>query len=117
MKSRFIIKSAAALIALAPLGIAVHGQQGIIVVHAKRFVFNPANITVRVGQTVTLSMISDDVAHSLMIEGLKVNTVIVPDHATAVQIKADTPGDFTGRCGRFCGSGHAEMTFVVHVTR
>ena len=99
------------------LCIAAPGQQRVVVVHAKRFAFSPASITVKAGQAVTLSLISDDVAHSLMIEGLHVNAVIAPDHPTAVQIKADTPGDFSGRCGRFCGSGHAEMNFVVHVTR
>jgi cytochrome c oxidase subunit 2 len=70
------------------LCIAAPGQQRVVVVHAKRFAFSPASITVKAGQAVTLSLISDDVAHSLMIEGLHVNAVIAPDHPTAVQIKA-----------------------------
>ncbi|MGA2886518.1 MAG: cupredoxin domain-containing protein [Terracidiphilus sp.] len=88
----------------------------IVEVHAKRFAFVPAEITVKKGETVTLSLISDDVSHSLLIEGLGVNQTIVKGHATQVRITPNKAGDFAGRCGRFCGSGHGTMHFVVHVT-
>ena len=86
-----------------------------IEVHAKRFAFQPFDITVKKGETVTLALTSDDVAHSLVIEGLHVNASITKGHTTEVTITPDTVGDFNGRCGRFCGSGHGRMTFVVHV--
>jgi cytochrome c oxidase subunit 2 len=87
-----------------------------IEIHAKRFEFVPAEITVKKGETVTLSLISDDVSHSLLIEGLGVNQTIVKGRATQVSFTPDKAGDFPGRCGRFCGSGHGTMRFVVHVT-
>jgi cytochrome c oxidase subunit 2 len=85
-------------------------------VHARRFEFSPAEITVKKGETVTLSLISEDVSHSLLIEGLGVNQTIVKGHATQVTFTPNKTGDFPGRCGRFCGSGHGSMRFVVHVT-
>lgn len=87
-----------------------------IEIHARRFEFMPAEITVKKGETVTLSLISEDVAHSLLIEGLGINQTIVKGHATQVTFTAEKAGDFHGRCGRFCGSGHGSMRFVVHVT-
>jgi cytochrome c oxidase subunit 2 len=85
-------------------------------IRAKRFEFIPAEITVKRGETVTLSLISEDVTHSLLIEGLGVNQTIVKGHATHVTFTPVKAGDFSGRCGRFCGSGHGSMRFVVHVT-
>jgi cytochrome c oxidase subunit 2 len=95
-----------------------HAQnsQRTIEVHARRFEFTPAEITVKKGETVTLSLISEDVTHSLLIEGLGVNQTIVKGHATQVTFTPDKAGNFSGRCGRFCGNGHGSMRFVIHVT-
>jgi cytochrome c oxidase subunit II len=106
----------AILIVGAVLIVPAHGDQRTIEVHAKRFAFSPAEITVKRGDTVTLTLISDDVPHSLLIEGLGVNAAMVKGHPSEVKITPGKAGDFSGRCGRFCGSGHGQMNFVVHVT-
>lgn len=87
-----------------------------IEIHAKRFSFEPAEITVKQGETVKLHLISEDVPHSLLIKDLGVNQAISKDHPADVTFTAANAGDFHGKCGRFCGSGHGSMTFVVHVT-
>jgi cytochrome c oxidase subunit II len=86
-----------------------------IEIHARRFAFEPAEITIEKGKTVTLTLTSDDVPHSLLIEGLHVNGTMTKGHITEVTVTPDAVGDFRGRCGRFCGSGHGSMLFVVHV--
>ena len=86
-----------------------------IEVHARRFSFQPAEITLKKGESVTLALTSDDVPHSLLIEGLHVNSTMTKGHITEVTITPAMAGDFKGRCGRFCGSGHGSMTFVAHV--
>ena len=86
-----------------------------IEIHARRFSFMPAEITIEKGETVTLALTSDDVPHSLVIEGLHVNAAITKGHVTEVTVTPETVGDFKGKCGRFCGSGHGSMVFVVHV--
>jgi cytochrome c oxidase subunit 2 len=91
-------------------------EQPVIEIHAKRFSFSPAEITVKRGETVTISLISDDVPHSLLIEGLGVNAAVSKGHPIQVEITPGKSGDFAGRCGRFCGVGHGSMRFVVHVT-
>lgn len=86
-----------------------------IEVHAHRFAFEPSAISVTAGETVRLRLISDDVPHSLLVKQLNIDlTTSKSDPAEAV-FKADTPGDYAGRCGRFCGSGHGRMVFTVHV--
>jgi cytochrome c oxidase subunit 2 len=87
-----------------------------IEVHAKRYAFVPAEITIKKGEQVTLILTTDDVAHSLVIKGLRVNEDIAKGHPAKVVISSDKAGDFTGQCGHFCGSGHGSMVFVVHVT-
>ncbi len=86
-----------------------------IEVHAKRFSFEPAEITVKEGETVKLHLVSDDVPHSLLIKDLGVNQQVSKGHPADVTFTADKAGDFQGKCGRFCGSGHGSMLFTVHV--
>ena len=87
-----------------------------IEVHAKRFAFDPAEITVKSGEPVDLHIVSDDVTHSLVVKGLGIDATVSKFHPADVAFTAKNPGDFAGRCGHFCGSGHGRMTFVIHVT-
>lgn len=88
-----------------------------IEVHAKRFTFVPAEITVKKGETVKLELISDDVPHSLLIKSLGINQKITKGQPSEVTFTPANAGDFHGQCGRFCGSGHGSMLFTVHVTQ
>jgi cytochrome c oxidase subunit II len=86
-----------------------------IEIHARRFSFTPAEITLEKGEPVTLALTSDDVPHSLVVEGLHINSKITKGHVTEVNLTPETVGDFKGKCGRFCGSGHGSMVFMIHV--
>lgn len=86
-----------------------------IVIHAKRFSFQPSEITLHKGQTVKLDITSEDVTHSLLVPGLNINAPATKGHVTEISVTPEKIGDFHGKCGRFCGSGHGSMLFVVHV--
>jgi cytochrome c oxidase subunit 2 len=86
-----------------------------IEIHAKQFAFVPAEITIKKGETVKLVLWSDDVPHSLAVEGLPIHSEMIKDKATDVVVTPTETGDFKGRCSKFCGSGHKDMHFVVHV--
>ena len=88
----------------------------IIEIHAKRYAFSPAEITVKKGETVKLVLTSDDVTHSLVIPNLNVKEIMKKGQTTEVTITSTMAGDFKGKCGHFCGSGHGSMVFTVHVT-
>lgn len=114
-----ILKLALAVVACATLAapcLTTGAEQRTIEIRAKRFAFSPSEITLKRGETVTLSLTSDDVSHSLLIPGLNVNAAIAKSHTAEVQVTPGTAGDFPGRCGTFCGSGHGTMRFQVHVT-
>jgi cytochrome c oxidase subunit 2 len=85
-------------------------------IHAHRYAFAPSEITVKKGETVRLILISDDVPHSLLVKDLGIDQVIQKSHPSEVTFTASQAGNFHGRCGRFCGGGHGEMIFTVHVT-
>jgi len=117
MKNRRLLVLLTLLIAPLCTSTCVHAQQtaSTIEVHARRFSFVPAEITVTKGEPVALELISDDVPHSLVVKDLGINQTITKGHASEVTFTPANSGDFKGECGRFCGSGHGSMLFVVHV--
>src|ERR1700741_2659029 len=88
---------------LAQIPAVLHAQEAgsTIEIHARRFSFDPAEITVKQGQTVTLHLISDDVPHSLLIKDLGVNQEVSKGHPADVTFTPNNVGDFKGKCGRF----------------
>jgi cytochrome c oxidase subunit 2 len=88
----------------------------VVEVHAHRFAFEPSSITVHRGEAIQLRLVSDDVPHSLLIKALGINEAASKLHPGEIVFRANQAGDFEGRCGRFCGSGHGRMQFTVHVT-
>ncbi len=86
-----------------------------IEVHAKKFEFVPAEITVTKGHPVKLELISDDVAHSLRIDPLDLNVRMPAGEKVETTITPAQTGDFKGRCGVYCGFGHGKMYFTIHV--
>lgn len=95
----------------------IHAQEQprVIEIHAKRFSFTPAEITITTGETVTLALTSDDTTHGLSIPDLGVNATIVKGKVTNVVVTPKEAGTFQGRCNHFCGVGHGSMVFTVQV--
>lgn len=87
----------------------------VIEIHAKRYDFVPAEITLTKGVAVNLKLVSDDVPHSLVIPELHINEVIKAGEDSEVAVTPSQAGDFKGYCGKFCGLGHGKMQLVVHV--
>ena len=87
----------------------------VIPITAKRFAFNPAQVTVKKGETVTLRLTSEDVMHGFYLKPLKIDEVIEPGKPTDVTITPQTAGTFTTICDHFCGSGHGNMHMTIVV--
>jgi cytochrome c oxidase subunit 2 len=64
---------------------------------------------VPLGQPVKLTMISEDVIHSLYLPALRIKQDVLPDRYTSLWFKADRVGTFALRCAEFCGTDHASM--------
>ncbi len=86
-----------------------------IVITAKRFSYDPGEITLKKGQPVVLVLKSADVAHGLRFRDFNVNVKVKAGGTAEVQFTPDKTGDFIGHCSVFCGSGHGSMTLKLHV--
>ena len=88
----------------------------VIEVVAKRFVFEPSEIEVTVGERIRLAVRSADGVHGIEIKKVKVSKEI-PRGAAPVMIEftADEAGRFPIICSEYCGDGHDDMkgTLVV----
>jgi cytochrome c oxidase subunit 2 len=96
---------------------ALHAQDSpkVIGIHAKRFSFSPAEITLTKGQTVTLALTADDTTHGLSIPELNINATLNKGKTTNVEVTPSQTGTFQGHCSHFCGVGHGSMIFKVTV--
>ena len=86
-----------------------------IEVTAKRFAFEPSEITVKKGQPVVLVIKSEDVSHGLRFRELNLNVKVDKGSPAELPFTPDQIGDFVGHCSVFCGSGHGQMTLTMHV--
>jgi cytochrome c oxidase subunit 2 len=87
----------------------------VIEIHAKKFGYDPPEITLHKGQSYKLHLTSDDVPHSIRIKPLNVTAVMKPGQFNDVLLTPDQVGDFKADCGVYCGSGHMKMAMMVHV--
>ncbi|MGC2512219.1 MAG: cupredoxin domain-containing protein [Acidobacteriaceae bacterium] len=86
-----------------------------ITIEAKKYEFIPAEVTLKIDQTVKLELTSEDVEHSLEVRGLGINSVMKKGEVTEINVTPTKVGNFKGKCGKFCGFGHGKMHFMVHV--
>jgi cytochrome c oxidase subunit 2 len=95
----------------------VHAQDAPkrIEVTAKRFTYEPAEITLKKGQPVVLVIKSLDVAHGLRFRELNLNAKIDKGGSAELKFTPDKTGNFVGHCSVFCGSGHGGMMLTLHV--
>lgn len=95
-----------------------HADTGIrtaITIHAERYKFVPSDITLKQGQKVKLTFISDDVPHGIAVTDLGISSNFSKAHPSQIVITPDKSGTFEGECSRYCGSGHGKMKLEIHV--
>jgi cytochrome c oxidase subunit II len=86
-------------------------------VTAERFAFQPSEIKVAVGTTLTVVLKSDDTTHGFRIKGEGVN-VQIPKRGRGTATATFTPtkaGTYTFECSRVCGAGHGFMRGTIVV--
>jgi cytochrome c oxidase subunit 2 len=86
----------------APLGVPVVGNKN----------DNPT-LTLPVGETVQLQLVSDDVIHSFFVPDFLFKRDLIPGVNNTVDLYIQRTGSFQGHCAEFCGEFHATMGFIV----
>jgi cytochrome c oxidase subunit II len=84
-------------------------------VTAKRFSFDPAEITLKKGEPVVFVLKSADVPHGIRIRELNLDIKVSKGGTSEVNFTPEQTGDFDGHCSVFCGMGHGSMKLIVHV--
>jgi cytochrome c oxidase subunit 2 len=84
---------------------------------AKRFTYQPSDITIKVGEPVKLVLKSGDVPHGLKFKELNVDVKAGKGKTGEVEFTPEKAGDFVGHCSVFCGTGHGSMELTLHVVQ
>jgi cytochrome c oxidase subunit II len=102
---------------IAPVGQAGAGNAAPrrVEVVAKRYTFDPPELTLTKGVPVVLVLKSADVPHGVRVRELNVELKAPKGGESEVQFTPEVTGNFVGHCSVFCGKGHGSMTLVIHV--
>jgi cytochrome c oxidase subunit 2 len=84
-------------------------KKQVIQIVAKKFEYEPSEITVHRGQPVVLKLSTRDRSHGFNLPDLHVRTDIQPGKVTEVEFTPQKTGEFDFYCDIFCGSGHPDM--------
>jgi len=94
-----------------------HAEGGprVIEITAKRFAFNPNQITIKKGETVKIRLTSEDVTHGFFMRALKIDEEVEPGKPTEITLTPQAAGTFTTICDHFCGANHGNMNMTITV--
>lgn len=118
MRFRFLVCGVMAAFVSLSIGgylIAAENEQ-VIQIAAKKFEYNPKEISVKKGIPVVLEFTSLDRLHGFNCPGLKIRIDIVPGKVNSLRFVPDKAGTFPFHCDNFCGSGHEGMKGTIIVT-
>ena len=91
------------------------GAPKVIAISAKRFEFEPKEIHLAKGESVTLAVTSEDVTHGFFSRQLHFDEDIAPGKPLSIPLKPEQAGSYTVICDHYCGSGHGGMKMVIVV--
>ena len=78
-------------------------------IDARMFAFEPSRLRVGLGDTVTMTLVSQDVVHGIYVDGYNVDIEAEPGKPAQATFVADRLGKFRFRCSVTCGAMHPFM--------
>ena len=115
---RMLLRAAAAaglVAASSRIAILAQPKPRIIPMLAKKFTYEPAQVTLKLNEPVVFQLTSADVVMGFSVPDFKVRGTIIPGQTTEVAMTPDKIGEFTFLCDVFCGSGHENMEGTIRV--
>lgn len=85
-----------------------NGEYEVYVI-SRQYLFEPREIRVPVGATVTFYVTSVDVQHGFKLQDTNINMQIVPGQVSKLTRTFEKVGEFPYICHEYCGIGHASM--------
>ena len=87
----------------------------VIAITARKFEFEPAELTLKLGEPVVFELVTEDVHMGFDAAELGLHADIIAGKTARVPFTPAKPGSFEFVCDVFCGSGHEEMSGVIKV--
>ena len=87
----------------------------IIKISAKRFEYNPQQITLKKGVPVVFQLTTEDRLHGFNVPSMNLRADIVPGKVIELKVTPQKAGEFDFFCDVFCGSGHEGMNGKITV--
>ncbi len=96
--------------AFAPLPVqSITPQARTFRLEAHQFAYSPSELYVNPGDTVTIQLVSTDVAHGLYVDGYDISIEADPGQTATLTFVAAKLGSFRFRCNVTCGAMHPFM--------
>jgi cytochrome c oxidase subunit 2 len=91
------------------------GDEPVIKILARKFVYSPNKLTLKKGVPVVLELTTADVLMGFFVPDFDIRADIIPGQVTRVRLVPDKIGTFTFLCDVFCGTGHETMNGTITV--
>jgi len=115
---RLFLRAAAALgvLAFAPrMAVQAQPKPRIIPVVARKFTYEPAEITLKVNEPVIFRLTTADVVMGFSVPDFAARATIIPGQTVDLPMTPTKAGEFVFLCDVFCGSGHENMEGTLRV--
>ncbi len=117
-------RAAAIIVALAlvvgPASVVAYGRwvdRDVITVKAVQWAYLPKTVYVKAGVPVRLKLVSEDVVHGFIIDGIPVKIEeLIPGKSEFVAFTPERPGTYYYHCTTYCGLYHWKMVGQIIVT-
>jgi heme/copper-type cytochrome/quinol oxidase subunit 2 len=108
---------AALVVAFAPFPFAnnQHPTLRTFRIEASQYAYDPGEISVNPGDTVTIELVAADVVHGLYVDGYGISVTADPVQTATLTFIADKAGSFRLRCNVTCGAMHPFMIGKLNV--
>lgn len=80
-----------------------------VVMIARAWQWEPAEVTVPAGEEVTFTVTSADVIHGMLVPETQINAMVIPGQITEVTQTFSDAGTYSVICHEYCGIGHHTM--------
>jgi cytochrome c oxidase subunit 2 len=115
---RLMLRTAAAagmLAVVGPMAVRAQPKPRIIPVVARKFTYEPAEITLKLNEPVVFRLTTADVVMGFSVPDFKVRATIIPGQTVDLAMTPVRTGEFAFLCDVFCGSGHENMEGTLRV--
>jgi len=106
----------AGLLAVAgSLSVKAQPKPRIVPVVARKFTYEPREITLKVNEPVVFRLTTADVVMGFSVPDFNARATILPGQTVALAMTPVRTGEFVIVCDVFCGSGHEDMEGTLRV--